>query len=179
MKPYILFHKLRFVLAPVFFMFVCSILSCGYVSTSSYLEHIKTITVSRVDIQDPDIAYDVTSGRPYDEIVRESLNRRFNQKWRDGNDSQLDLTILDYRLEPWSYDANNQPEQFRMSLVIDYTFTDRVRNKIIDRKDNYVQIHDFYVVSGRGEQPETREEAKARLIQELTDDLYSTLAEQW
>ena len=151
---------------------------CGYVSTSDYLNHIKTIAVLPVKIEDPDFMMD-TSGNPHDEIIREALIQRFNQKWRDGNDAQLDLTIEDYDLKPLQYDANNQPEQFRMSLVITYEFMDRVRNKVIDRRDDYVQNHDFYIVSGRGEPPENREEAQSRLIQELVDDFYSTLAEQW
>lgn len=153
-------------------------LGCGYVSTSDYLNHIKTITISPIEIQDPDFTFDA-SGNPYDEVIRNALIDRFNQKWRDGNDAQLDVIILDYYLEPYRYDANNQPEQFRMSLEIEYEFRDRNQNKVIDRRDNYLQIHDFYVVSGQGEPPETREEAQQRLIQELVDDFYSTLAEQW
>lgn len=174
-----LLKTLRFAIALGVLVFACVVLGCGYVSTSDYLGHIKTVTISPLEIQDPDFAYDAASGRPYDEVIRESLTERFNQKWRDGNDAQLDMTILEYDLEPLTYDANNQPEQFRMILVIEYEFKDRVRNRIIDRKDNYIQIHDFYVVEGGGEPPETREEAQARLIQELVDDFYSTLAEQW
>ena len=66
-----------------------------------YLNHIKTITISPIEIQDPDFTFD-TSGNPHDEIIREALIDRFNQKWRDGNDSQLDVIILDYHLEPLS-----------------------------------------------------------------------------
>ena len=161
------------VLIPIF-----AVLGCGYVSTSDYLNHIKTITISPIEIQDPDFTFD-SAGNPHDEVIRQALTDRFNQKWRDGNDSQLDIIILDYHLEPWRYDANNRPEQFRMSLEIEYEFRDRKESKIIDRRDNYVQIHDFYVVQGLGEPPETFEEAQTRLIEELVDDFYSTLAEQW
>ena len=151
---------------------------CGYVSTSDYLSHIKTITISPIEIQDPDFTFD-TANNPHDQIIRKALTDRFNQKWRDGNDARLDIIILDYDLRPYSYDANNQPEQFRMSLEIEYEFRDQKQNKIIDRRDNYVQIHDFYVVQGLGEPPETLEEAQKRLVDELVDDFYSTLAEQW
>ena len=157
---------------------ILGVLGCGYVSTSDYLSHIKTITISPIEIQDPDFTFDV-SNNPHDEIIRSALIDRFNQKWRDGNDAQLDIIILDYDLRPYSYDANNQPEQLRMSLEIEYEFRDLVQNKIIDRRDSYFQIHDFYIVAGHGEPPETREEAQKLLIQELVDDFYSTLAEQW
>ena len=169
---------LRVMLLQGVLMLIFVVSGCGYVSTSDYLSHIKTIAISPIEIQDPDFTFD-TAGNPHDEVIREALITRFNQKWRDGNDSQLDVIILDYDLRPYSYDANNQPEQFRMSLEIEYEFRDRVQNKIIDRRDNYFQIHDFYVVQGQGEPPETREEAQRRLIQELVDDFYSTLAEQW
>ena len=165
-----------FSLGVLILIFVVS--GCGYVSTSDYLNHIKTITISPIEIQDPDFTFDV-SNNPHDEIIREALINRFNQKWRDGSDARLDIIILDYDLRPYSYDANNQPEQFRMSLEIEYEFRDQKQNKIIDRRDNYVQIHDFYVVQGLGEPPETLEEAQKRLVDELVDDFYSTLAEQW
>ena len=151
---------------------------CGYVSTSDYLNHIKTITISQIEIQDPDFTFD-SAGNAQDEAIRNALINRFNQKWRDGSDARLDIIILDYDLRPSSYDANNRPEQFRMSLEIEYEFRDQKQNKIIDRRDNYVQVHDFYVVQGLGEPPETFEEAQKRLVEELVDDFYSTLAEQW
>jgi hypothetical protein len=154
------------------------IAGCGYVSTSDYLNHIKTVTILPVKVEDPDFMMDA-SGNPRDETIREALIQRFNQKWRDGGDSQLDLIIRDYDHRPIEYNVNNQPERFRMLLELEYEFVDRVRNKVIDSKDNYVQIHDYYIVADRGEPPETREEAQAKLIQELVDDLYSSLAEQW
>ena len=169
---------LRSVLSLGVLILIFVVSGCGYVSTSDYLNHIKTITISPIEIQDPDFTFD-SAGNPHDEVIRQAFTDRFNQKWRDGNDSQLDIIILDYHLEPWRYDANNRPEQFRMSLEIEYEFRDRKENKIIDRRDNYVQIHDFYVVQGLGEPPETREDAQKRLIDELVDDFYSTLAEQW
>ena len=169
---------LRAVFSQGILILILGIWGCGYVSTSDYLSHIKSITISPIEIQDPDFTFDA-AGNPQDEAIREALIDRFNQKWRDGNDAQLDIIVLDYDLRPHRYDANNQPEQLRMSLEVEYEFRDRVQNKIIDRRDSYFQIHDFYVVSGQGEPPETLEEAQKRLIEELVDDFYSTLAEQW
>ena len=168
----------HFALSPVFLIWTCFIFGCGYVSTSSYLEHIKAINIPPIEIEDPDFTFDV-SGNPYSEIITEKFRDRFYQKWRDGNDAQLDLIIRDYDWQPIDYDVNNNPTQFRISLEIQYEFRDRVQNRIIDGQENYIQIHDYYIVSDRGEPPETRTEATTLLIQELTDDLYSQLAEQW
>ena len=152
---------------------------CGYVSTSSYLEHIKTINIRPVDIQDADIAYDNVSQRPFDEIIHEKLTDRFNRKWNDGNDSELTIKIQDYDIKEQGFGPSGVAEMLRMRLQVEYQFLDRVRNNLIAKRDNHVQIHDFYVVENRGEPPETVEQAKNLIIEELIEDLYNQLAEQW
>ena len=154
------------------------IMGCGYVSTSSYLEHIESIRIPTVEIQDPDIFYDEAS-RPYDEIIQEKLTQQFNRKWQDGNDSELTLKILDYNVREQEYGPNGEVEMVRMSLQVEYEFLDRVRDTVIAKTDNHFQIHDFYVVPNRAEPPETVAQARTRLIDELIKDLYNQLAEQW
>ena len=158
---------------------MCFVLGCGYVSTSSYLEHIKTVQVAPVQIEDSDITYDIASDRPYDEILQEKLTERFTRKWRDGDDAMLEVTIIDYDLREIDFGATNQPEKLRMSLQVDYRFTDRVNKKIIDRDDSYFQVYDFFIVSGRDEEPKTVPQARTEIFRELVDDLFQQLAEQW
>ena len=152
---------------------------CGYVSTSSYLEHIKTINVPPIEVNDPDIAYDNVSQRPFDEVIHEKLTERFNRKWNDGNDSELTIKIQHYDIKEHGFGPSGNVELVRMSLQVEYQFVDRVRNNMIERRDNHVQIHDFYVVENRGEPPETVDQAKNLIIEELIEDLYNQLAEQW
>lgn len=157
----------------------CFVLGCGYVSTSSYLEHIKTVQIAPVQIEDSDITYDVQSDRPYDEILQEKLTRRFTRKWRTGNDALLEVTVLDYDLREIDFGATNQAEKLRMSLQVDYRFTDRVNNKIIDQDDSYFQVFDFFIVSGRDEEPKSVQQARTEIFDEFVDDIFQQLAEQW
>ena len=152
---------------------------CGYVSTSSYLEHIKTINIPPIEILDADIAYDNVSQRPFDEVIQEKLTRRFNRKWNDGNDSELTIRIQDYDIKEHGFGPSGNVEMLRMSLQVEYQFLDRVRDNLVEKRDNHVQIHDFYVVENRGEPPETVDQAKILIIDELIEDLYNQLAEQW
>ena len=157
-----------------------SILSgCGYVSKSEYLEHISTIRIAPIEILDADFSYDNASQRPYDEVIHEKLTQRFNRKWRDGNDSELTIRIQDFDLREQDYGPQGQVEMVRMMLQVEYEFFDRVRNNMIAQADNHLQVHDYYIVPGRAEPPETREEAERRIVDELIDDLYNQLAEQW
>ncbi len=159
--------------------FFSTAIGCGYVSTSSYLEHIKSINIPPVEVNDADIAYDNVSQRPFDEVIHEKLTERFNRKWNDGNDSELIIKIQDYDIKEHGFGPSGNVELVRMSLQVEYQFIDKVRNNLIEKRDNHVQIHDYYVVENRGEPPETTDQAKNLIIEELIEDLYNQLAEQW
>lgn len=172
---------------PVFIMLlsICCIISflvvpgCGYVSTSSYLEHIRSINIPPIDIQDPDFAYDEVSQRPFDEVIHEKLTQRFNRKWNDGNDSELTILIQNYDIKEQGYGPSGNVEMLRMTLQVEYRFLDKVRDNLITQTNNHLQIHDFYIVENRGEPPETLDQAKNLIVEELIEDLYNQLAEQW
>ena len=155
------------------------VVGCGYVSTSSYLEHIKSINIPPVEVNDADIAYDDISQRPFDEVIHEKLTEKFNRKWNDGNDSELTIKIQDYDIKEHGFGPSGNVELLRMRLQVEYQFIDKVRNNMIEKRDNHVQIHDFYVVENRGEPPETVDQAKNFIVEELIEDLYNQLAEQW
>ena len=155
------------------------VIGCGYVSTSSYLEHIDSINIRPVEVNHADIAYDNVSQRPFDEVIHEKLSERFNRKWNDGNDSELTIKIQDYDIKEHGYGPSGNVELVRMSLQVEYQFIDKVRNNMIEKRDNHVQIHDFYVVENRGEPRETVDQAKNLIVEELIEDLYNQLAEQW
>ena len=139
---------------------------CGYVSTSSYLEHIKTINIPPIEILDADIAYDNVSQRPFDEVIQGKLIDRFNRKWKDGNDAELTIRIQDYDIKEHGFGPSGNVELLRMSLQVEYQFLDKVRNNLITKSDNHLQIHDFYFVENRGEPPETVDQAKNLIIEE-------------
>lgn len=162
-------------------LFVASILmcGCGYVSSSSYLEHIDTIRIEPIDILDADIAYDNVSQKPFDEVIHDRLTERFNRKWNDGSDSKFTMRIMDYDIKEQGYGPSGNVEMLRMRLQVEYEFIDNVRNNQIAKTDNHIQIHDFYIVENRGEPRETLDQAKTLIISELIEDLYNQLAEQW
>lgn len=155
------------------------IAGCGYVSTSSYLEHIKTIDIPPIEIRDADFAYDNVSQRPFDEVIHEKIIERFNRKWSDGNDAELTVQIQNYEIIEQGFGPSGNVEMLRMSLQVEYQFLDKVRDNLISKTDNHVQIHDFYIVENRGEPPETVDQARNLIVDELIEDLYNQLAEQW
>ena len=150
---------------------VCA--GCGYQSPalSSYLKHIRTIRI-------PPIVNQTASFELGDEMTDE-LQTRFGSKWNSGDDSTLLLTALDYEIRARTFDVNNLPEQYRMSISVQYEFIDNVKRKVIAKEDGFQYHRDFYAVQGAPEPMETEEEARAKLIDEIARNLYSQLAEQW
>ena len=151
---------------------------CGYVFKSASLEHINTIRIAPVEILDLDFAYDTASQRPYDEVIREKLTQRFNQKWRDGNDSEFTMRIQDFDIREQGYGPQGEVEMVRMTLQVEYKFLDRIRNNMIAQTDNHLQVHDFYILPGRAEPPETLEEAKVHIVDAMVEELYNQLAKR-
>jgi len=94
-------------------------------------------------------------------------------------DSVFTGAIKTYEILPLSLDQNNQPEQYRLVMEMRFVFEDLKRNKILQNEGNYQKIHDFYVVSDRGEPPETLTEAKEKLIQEVAEDVVSSIIDEW
>ena len=170
-------YKSMFVLVVLICLGLMS--GCGYVSKSEYLEHIDTIRIAPVEIFDADFAYDNASQRPYAEVIHEKLTQRFNRKWRDGNDAEFTIRIQDFDIRVQDYGPQGQEEMLRMTLQIEYEFLDRVRNDMIAQTDNHLQVHDYYIIPDGPEPMETRAEAERRLVDELVEDLYNQLAEQW
>ena len=160
-------------------IWLIGISGCGYVSKSEYLEHISTIRIAPVEILDADFAYDNASQRLNDEVIHEKLTQRFNRKWRDGNDAEFMMTIQDYNVKEHGFGPNGEVELVRLTLQIEYQFIDKIQNRIIEESDNYLQVHDFYTVPNRAEPMESPEQARSLLVEELIEDLYNQLAEQW
>lgn len=114
-----------------------------------------------------------------DEEVTKSITDRFRRWKSEGNDLLFTITITDFKYEPIKFDANNFPEQYSLIIKLDYNLDDRIEGKVISEKKDYIYRHNFYVVQGRGEEPENEKTAREKLLRELAEQLYSDLAEQW
>ncbi len=149
----------------------CIVVGCGYHSISNYLPHIDSVRIPPV--------VNVTVLVEIEDELTTRFQERFRVKWNSGDDSLLRLWAHDYWIQPRQYDVNNLPEQYRMSVQVDYQFWDNVRQRMIREAQDQEFHRDFYVVTGHGEEPEDEETARANLFDDLVDTLYYTLAEQW
>ncbi len=146
---------------------------CGYKSRSQSLSHLNSVTIS--PIANETVEYGIE-----DDLVN-SLKQEFSKQsnWSEGTDSVFNGTIRTYEIFPISLDQNNQPEEYRMILGMVFVFEDLKRSKILKNEKNYEKIHDFYVVPDRGAPAETPKEAKQKLVEEVSEDIVSSIVKEW
>jgi hypothetical protein len=150
---------------------VAFVWGCGYRSRSDLLGHIDSVTVS--PIANETVEYGL------EDDLANAIRQEFNRRWAEGTDSVFTGVIRMYEILPISLDQNNQPEQYRLVVWMSFVFEDLKRNKVLRNEKNYEKMHDFYVVSDRGEPPETLKEAKQKLVEETAEDVVTSIVEEW
>ncbi len=160
---------------------------CSYVPTEVLPEYIHNIYIpvfvnktSKYGLEDK------LTEAVIDEFLRDGKLGVTNKSEADG---MLLGEIVEYRLEPISYDANNVVEQYKLWVVVNLTFWDLKKNEILWRDyrhsvnggyqggiEEYVR---YYVTSQAGEVVETEEEAQDRLVQTLSEDIVKRTAYGW
>jgi hypothetical protein len=144
---------------------------CGYKSRSDLLGHIDSITVA--PLANETVEYGL------EDDLANALRQDFSRHWGEGTNSMFTGAIKIYEILPISWDQNNQPEQYRIIMEMAFVFEDLKRNKVVRNEKNYEKTYDFYVVSDRGEPPETLKDARQKLIDEIAKDIVSSIVEQW
>ncbi len=143
---------------------------CGYSSRSEKLGHIDSVTIS--PIGNDTVEYGL------EDDLANALKQEFSP-WGEGTDSIFTGTVKEFEVIPISWDQNGMPEQYQILLRMSFLFEDLKRNKVLRDEKNYERTYDFYVVENRGQPPETRNEAKAKLIKETAEEIVSGIVEEW
>ncbi len=146
---------------------------CGYKSRSETLSHLDSVTVSPIANE--------TAEYGLEDDLAEALKKEFSDQgnWGEGTDSVFNGSIKFYDILPVSLDQNNQPEQYRLVVRMSFIFEDLKQNKVLRNERDYEKLYDFYVVPDRGEPPETLQEAKESLAEEVAEDIVSSIVKEW
>jgi len=146
---------------------------CGYKSRSESLSHLDSVTIS--PIANETVEYGL------EDNLAEALKKEFSDQgnWGEGTDSVFNGSIEFYDILPISLDQNNKPEQYRLVLRMSFVFEDLKQNKVLRNEQDYEKLYDFYVVPDRGESPETLQEAKSSLAEEVAEDIVSSIVKEW
>ncbi|NLB34749.1 MAG: LptE family protein [Elusimicrobia bacterium] len=162
---------------------ILSALGCGaYEPVEILPDHLRSLRVNSVSNETSQIGLgqDLTQ-QLIDDFVREG---RFKVTGSDDADAILFTTIADYSKIPISYDENFVAQEYKITMVVNLQFVDNIdRVRIFDesRKGlvggietwvNYNASPDLGFV-------ETEEEAKERLIREISERIIQRTIYGW
>src|SRR5258708_34547524 len=105
--------------------------------------------------------------------VQNEFNRdgRYSITSEDQADGVVIGDITRYILEPLSYDANHVPTQYKLLILADVTFYDKVKNQTLWKEPNMTGQLNYYVASSGLPGAQTEEEARQTIWDQLSRDI--------
>jgi hypothetical protein len=105
--------------------------------------------------------------------VQNEFNRdgRYSITTEDQADGVVIGDITRYILEPLSYDANHVPTQYKLWILVDVTFYDKVKNLTLWKESNLDGQITYYVSSSGLPGSLTEEEARQTIWDQLSRDI--------
>ncbi|MFH1282729.1 MAG: LptE family protein [bacterium] len=119
--------------------------ACGVYNPAPVVlpSHIRSISISPVINNTPIYGLEDELTRTIkDEFIRDGRIPINNDIESDGD---VETVISRYILEPLSYDENHVIEEYKLWVLVDLRFIDRVRNKILWEERNLEGDHRFFV----------------------------------
>lgn len=152
--------------------------ACGYsFSGSSLPSHIKTIAIPVLENQSLD--YQVADEATQSLVDRFIQDNRLKVVPLSDADSVLEGTLTSYEDKVYSYDRNENPEQYIVVIKFSLVFKDRIKNREIWKNES-LSASQVYSPGGKiPGGPTSEAEARQLAFDELANDVLAQTLEQW
>ena len=94
-------------------------------------------------------------------------------------DSVIEAVVLEYRREPFTFDAQENVQTYRVEIVLEARFVDVRKNKVIWEQKRLSQWDTYNFSSVGGQPAETEEIGIGRVLTKLTDDVVNRTLQSW
>jgi hypothetical protein len=151
---------------------------CAYGFSSSILPgHIKTVAVPLMENQS---VRGGLSAALADSLVEAFIrNHTLTVVPERSADSVLDGTILEYRREPFTVDASENVQEYKVEIFVRAQFVDLRKNKVIWEEERISQWATYNFSEVGGQPAETEEQGIGRALAKLTADFLNRTVEGW
>ncbi|MFH1761328.1 MAG: LPS assembly lipoprotein LptE [bacterium] len=158
------YHKL------LYFLFVCLVIAgCYSFSGSSLPAHIKSVCIPlcQNETLKPGIAEAIHESVS-NEFIRTNLLRVVDKN----GDSELNITVSEYKNEPYTFDINANVQQYKVDIVIETSFINVKNYKpIYQGKLHGIGIYDLA--------SESEETGLQKAIKDITDAVVNNTVSGW
>jgi hypothetical protein len=176
-------------LAAVFLLTLCGApAGCGYTTRPGLAAHLKTVYVkpfvNKIDItqlatgqerfpiyrhqMEVEIARSVATRYQFTGLLRPARE--------DRADTRLEGTLTGFRRDALRYNASQQVEEWRLSLVVDLKFYDQTTNELMWEESGFTGDTTYFAL-GSGAEPENA--ALDRAINDLARRIVERTVEAW
>ena len=168
--------------------FLLSIYSCGYTPRPGLPSHLQTVYVkpfiNKIDVTQ------LTSSREQFPIYRHGMeieltnaiiNRfQFTGLMRPDSathaDAQLEGELIDFRRDALRYDASQQVEEWRLNVVVNVRFTDRINKTLLWEETQFTGDTTYFAI---GPNTESESQALTRAMTDLARRIVERTIESW
>ena len=151
---------------------------CGYGFSSSVLpSHIKTVAVPLMENRSARGGLDAAMAEALTEAF--ITNNVLTVVAEKNADSVVEGVILEYRREPFSVDANENVQEYRVEIIVAAQYVDLRKNKVIWEEARLSQWATYNFVEVGGQPAETENDGILRALAKLTADILNRTVEGW
>jgi outer membrane lipopolysaccharide assembly protein LptE/RlpB len=158
---------------------VCLIGGCGYTTSTGLLPtHLKTIAVPLFE--------NGTTEYTLEQEVTDAVIQRFvtDNKLKVVDERSADAVIhgkiVGYRNAVFGIATDQSlAEEYRVTIAVEVTFKDRVKNREIWREANLIRTANYYVQDVPGQTPKTELDGRKEAIEKIAEEILSRSVESW
>ena len=106
-------------------------------------------------------------------------NRALTLTQERNADSVLLGKIVDYRRSVYSYNSNEEIQEYKVEIILSVEYEDRKKRKTLWKEERMLGWATYFVVSAPGQEIEEEEDAQIRAAQKLAEDIKTKTVEGW
>ena len=150
---------------------------CAYTATGVLPSHLKTLAV-------PTFGNNTVEFRLADDVTDAITNafiadRRLGIGRERDADAVLRGTVLLYKNQVYGFTSEERATQYEILLVVQVSFRDQVKNRIVWKEDQ-LAVRTTYNVVPVGEVPaKTETDGRAAVVQKLAEQIVSRTVQGW
>ena len=150
---------------------------CAYTATGVLPSHLKTLAV-------PTFGNNTVEFRLADDVTDAITNafiadRRLGIGRERDADAVLRGTVLLYKNQVYGFTSEERATQYEILLVVQVSFRDQVKNRIVWKEDQ-LAVRTTYNVVPVGEAPaKTETDGRAAVVQKLAEQIVSRTVQGW
>ena len=87
--------------------------------------------------------------------------------------------IVSYRNAVFGFTGNNQAQEYRVTIAVDVTFKDLVKNREVWKDPEIIKYANYYVQAVPGDSAHTELQGRQQAVAKIADEILSRTVEGW